>query len=72
MMKKLISLALILALSGCASYNHHKIVAANKAAEREMGIPDYGVSNRNHPVEDAAHGWLWWVGTNELKKLLTK
>lgn len=72
MMKKLISLSLILALSGCASYNHHKIVVANRVAEREMGIPEYGISNHNHPAEDAAHGWLWWDVTNKLKELLTK
>lgn len=29
-----------------------------------------GVDNRNHPLEDAAHGAAWWIITDEVKDLL--
>jgi len=34
-------------------------------------IPDAaGVDNRNHPLEDAAHGAAWWVGSDAVKDVL--
>lgn len=68
---KILSLVILL-ISGCASYNHHQIVAKNAAAEREAGIPEYGGKPRDKSAEGAAHGLLWWVGSNKVKELLTK
>ena len=48
--------------------------AATESRERQIEgttIPDTaGVDNRNHPVEDAAHGAAWWVGTDAVKDVL--
>lgn len=69
---KIISLSILILLSGCASYNHNQIVSKNNAIDRELGIPNYGVSNRTGPITDAAHGALWWIATDKLKDVLNK
>lgn len=69
-MRLLVLFILAIQLCGCAAMEHNRIVAEQRAQEEKLGIPTYGVDNRNDPVVDALHGWAWWIGTDSVKEAL--
>ena len=68
--KSVITFVVFYWLSGCAGYEHNRIVAEQRLQEEKLGIPTYGLDNRNDPLVDAVHGWAWWVGSDAVKEAL--
>ena len=70
-MKVLLVLIVVSQLSGCAGYNHYKLRQHQDQQAAELGLDsEYGVSNRNSSVQDAANGALWWIGSDIVKETL--
>ena len=73
-MKALIAVLSVVLLSGCAGMEHSRIVAERQATSTyvPMGVGHAGFGGDQQFLRAATHGAAWWVGTNELKKILRK